>query len=343
MQYNNKIDVIIPVYNTPDHLLFRCLSSIASQEIIQDLEITIVDDASSVKNNYQKIINNFTSIVKINLLRYEENGGPGVARQYGINHTSNEFITFIDVDDTLNGTFALKALRDGIQSNNNYYQVCIGSFDEVYKDPQSQETFLIPHTNDTIWMFGKLYRRCFIQKYNIHFHPTSRANEDNGFNTQIKLYSNNCQLINFIPAHVYYWHDNPNSITRNNDNQYTFGSQKWHSFYGYVENMIFAIQEAQKVTPNNQTIIKSLALEHIIRLYEYYLECYNYAPQNISQNFEYCKWYYNEIFKNYENEYTELEFKQMYSAIMKAFYTGGNLDNIIPFITFYEFLNQLKR
>jgi hypothetical protein len=80
------------------------------------------------------------------------------------------------------------------------------------------------HEYDQIWMFGKMYRRSFIDKYNIRFHPTSRANEDNGFNTIIRLCSNENEQINFIPDHVYYWHENLKSITRNNDCQYTYGS-----------------------------------------------------------------------------------------------------------------------
>ena len=54
MMENRKIDVIIPAYNVPDNILFRCLSSIACQDIIEDLEITIVDDAST-KQNYKNI------------------------------------------------------------------------------------------------------------------------------------------------------------------------------------------------------------------------------------------------------------------------------------------------
>ena len=42
---------------------------------------------------------------------------------------------------------------------------------------------LMAHEQDMVWMFGKMYRRSFIDKYKIRFHETSRANEDNGFNT----------------------------------------------------------------------------------------------------------------------------------------------------------------
>ena len=119
-KYNNLIDVIIPAYNVPDNILFRCLASIACQDIVSDLEVTIVDDAST-EQNYAEVAKHFEDILKINILRYDTNGGPGVARQYGIDHTSNGYMTFIDADDTFNGAFALKALRNSIEMNNGMY------------------------------------------------------------------------------------------------------------------------------------------------------------------------------------------------------------------------------
>jgi glycosyltransferase involved in cell wall biosynthesis len=190
-KYNKKIDVIIPAYNVPDHILFRCLASIACQDIASELEVTIVDDAST-NQNYVEVIKNFNSFLKINLLRYEVNGGPGVARQYGIDHTSNGYLTFIDADDTFNGSLALKALRNGIELNNGLYQMCVGVFEEIHESniPNNEGPILMPHEQDMVWMFGKLYRRSFIDKYNIHFHESSRANEDNGFNTLCRLCMN---------------------------------------------------------------------------------------------------------------------------------------------------------
>ena len=38
---NRKIDIIIPAYNVPDNILFRCLSSIACQDIISELEVQV--------------------------------------------------------------------------------------------------------------------------------------------------------------------------------------------------------------------------------------------------------------------------------------------------------------
>lgn len=340
-KYNRLIDVIIPAYNVPDHILFRCLASIACQDIVSDVIVTIVDDAST-EQNYDKVVKSFESIMKVNILRYETNGGPGVARQYGIDHTSNGYFTCVDADDTLNGAFALKALRNGIEINNGLYHTCVGVFDEVHEEGLDEGgPILMDHQQDMIWMFGKLYRRSFIDKYNIRFHNSSRANEDNGFNTLIRLCSSEQEQINFIPAHVYYWHESPNSITRANNCQYSYGSSIRDSFYGYVENMIYAIKEAKKRKPYNG-FITMWSVQCMLNVYKYYIECYARAKEHAEINFKWCKKYYDEIYKDIEKDISDEILAEQYNEIMKNAYIGNKLMGIIPCIGIYEFLNKLK-
>lgn len=341
-KYNRIIDVIIPAYNVPDHILFRCLASIACQDIVEELEVTIVDDASTVEN-YHKVAEYFSSIMKINVLRYETNGGPGVARQYGIDHTKNGYMTFIDADDTFNGAFALKALRNGLEMNNGLFHTCVGVFDEVHEEglAPGDGPILMAHEQDLVWMFGKLYRRSFIDQYNIHFHESSRANEDNGFNTMIRLCSSEQEQINFIAAHVYYWHENPNSITRANDCQYSYGGSDRDSFYGYVENMIFAIKEAKKRKPYNG-FITMWAVTCMLNLYEYYIECYARANEHAANNFKWCKRFYDEVYASIEEDIPAEMFAQHYNEVMRNAYTGDKLNGIIPCMSVYEFIEKLK-
>ena len=340
--YNRNIDVIIPAYNVPDNILFRCLASIACQDIVSDIKVTIVDDASETEN-YKEVAEKFSSVMEVEILRYEENGGPGVARQYGIEHTSNGYMTFIDADDTFNGAFALKALRNGIEMQNGLYHMCVGVFDEVHEEgvPAGQGPLLMQHEQDMVWMFGKLYRRSFIDKYNIHFHESSRANEDNGFNTMIRLCSNEQEQINFIPAHVYYWHENPNSITRANDCQYSYGDSERDSFYGYVENMIFAIKEAKKRNPYNGGITM-WAVNCMLNIYEYYIECVGRAPEHADGNFQWCKRYYDEVYADIADDISEEMLSQHYNEVMRNAYMGDKLNGIIPCISISEFIDKLE-
>lgn len=344
-KYNNKIDVIIPAYNVPYEIIFRCLSSIACQTIANELDVTIVDDASDKEyiDVYKKASESFSSILNINILRYEVNGGPGVARQYGIDHTENGYMTFIDADDTFNGAYALKALRTAIEMEDGRFCMSVGVFDEVHESivPEGQGPMLMPHEQDLIWMFGKLYRRSFIDKFNIRFHESSRANEDNGFNTLIRLCTNDYETINFMPAHVYYWHESPNSITRANDCQYSYGGSIRDSFYGYVENMIYAVKEARKRNPYNG-FITMWAVSCMLHIYEYYIEGYARANEHAENNFKWCKRYYNEVYKDIEENISPEILSEHYNDVMRNAYMGNKLAGIIPHMSIFEFLDAMK-
>jgi glycosyltransferase involved in cell wall biosynthesis len=344
-KYNDKIDVVIPVYNVPEKILFRCLSSIACQTIVDDIDVTIVDDASD--EAYKEIYNNlalrFEHLLNIKVIGYTENGGPGVARQFGMDNVSNGYITFIDADDTFNGAYALQALRNAINMDNGVNVMAVGVFDEVHESqlPPGEGPLLMPHDQDMIWMFGKLYKRSFIDKYKLRFHPTSRANEDNGFNTIIRLISNEQEQIKFIPAHVYFWHESPNSITRANDCQYSYGGSIRDSFYGYVENMIYAVKEAKRRNPYNG-MITMWAVSCMLNIYEYYIEGFARANEHAGNNFKWCKLYYDEVFKDLEKDLPPELLAQHYNEVMRNAYMGNKLEGIIPHMTIFEFLNALR-
>ena len=333
-----KIDIIIPAYNVPDKILFRCLSSIACQDIVDDLVVTIVDDCSPVEN-YVEIAKRFESLLEIQILKLEENGGPGVARQAGIDNTENPYMTFIDADDTFDGAFALSTLRRVMELQPTTV-IAGGLFNEVHEEGREEPLF-VPHEQDMVWMFGKLYKRSFIEKYKIRFHETSRANEDNGFNTICKLCVNDNEQMAFVNIPVYYWHENLNSITRKNDYQYTYGGEPTDSFYGYVENMIYAIKEAKKRNPYNGSIAMQ-AVVCMVYIYQYYIECVARAPKHAESNWKQCKRYYNEIYSRYEEDISEEILSQHYNDIMQNAYLRGSMAGIIPCVGIWEFLDKLK-
>lgn len=336
---NNKIDVIIPAYNVEGTNLFKCLASVACQSIVEDIDVTIVDD-SSEKENYASVASVFKNQLNIQIIKTPKNGGCGVARQWGIDHTSNPYFTFLDTDDTLNGAFALEALRTGIEDPSHFYTVCVGCFDEM-QYIEGHGTIALPHDKDFVWMHGKLYRRSYIEEQNIRFHETSRANEDGGFNTMIKLLADDDHQVKFIKARVYYWQENKQSITRSNDNSYAYGTSKKDSFYGYAENQIYAIKEIYRRQPNNVNLIP-YAIEVMVNLYIYFIDVLAHAPKNAAQNFEWCKWYYQEIYSKIPEVPMEI-LGRIYSTEMQGAYARGTFNNFIIPLTFMDFLELLEK
>jgi len=92
-----KISIIIPVYNA-EKLIVECLSSIQGQTL-PDWECICVDDGSS--DNSVDVINGFAeNDARFRLIR-QENGGPGVARNTGLDAAKGRYYTFVDADDLI--------------------------------------------------------------------------------------------------------------------------------------------------------------------------------------------------------------------------------------------------
>lgn len=327
-----KIDVIVPCYKAHEKLP-RLLGSIISQKIVNDLKVTLVNDGDT--KSYKDIVKQFSPFVEIQEVKLDKNCGSGAARRYGYENTSNPLVTWIDADDTFSGAFALDLLRrELLEQPHNV--ICVGSFLEEHDEAQPKPVY-VPHQNDTVWMFGKLYKREFLDQYNIKMNDT-RANEDNGFNKLCTLLCNDRQQIKFIPDVVYYWHSNPNSITRINDCQYSYDQ----SFVGYTDNMIWAFKEAEKRNPFNGRIMYE-KLATMMNLYEYYIETVERDKRFIEQNWNCCKKYYNEVYKEIENKIPDEAFKNAYNDIMRNCYNGNKLVGIIPCMGIYEFIDKLKK
>jgi len=323
---NKKIDIIIPAYKAQNTIL-RTLSSIACQSILDKLSVTIVNDCDGI--GYKKFVDQFSSDMDIKEITLEKNGGPGVARQYGIDNTKCPYFTCIDADDTFSGAFSLEILLKAVETNPGYHTV-VGSFVE-----QHENLHFLNHQNDLVWMFGKLYTRGFIDKYNIRFNET-RANEDNGFNTIIRLVSSEDEKIMFLPDIVYYWHHKEDSITRVNNAQYSYDQ----SFVGYTDNMIYAIQTAKKKKPFNN-YIDMWAIQVMCQLYIYYYQTVKRDPRFVKQNYKKCVEYYNKIFKHYHETMDKDNFESIFAETLSQ--QSQNMKDFVPDKSVYQFVEELKK
>lgn len=75
------LDLIIPVYKNKAGL-YRSLFSIGT-ETNKEVFVTIVDDCSG--DTYEDVIEIFQKFFPIRVIYLEENQGPGIARQAGLN------------------------------------------------------------------------------------------------------------------------------------------------------------------------------------------------------------------------------------------------------------------
>ena len=92
------LSIIIPHYNLPRELLERCIESIAQLEFATDeLEVIIIDDGSPTPPLWVEETHTGLNIKLITATH----GGPGAARNRGIDEARGTYIEFVDGDDMI--------------------------------------------------------------------------------------------------------------------------------------------------------------------------------------------------------------------------------------------------
>ena len=316
-----NISVIIPAYNCHNTIV-QTLASIAMQENIHEIETIIADDCSDYP--YDEIAEIFSKFMKIKVVRLKKGGGPGTARQVGFDHSVGKYVTFMDGDDSLIGCDALNTLKRVMIERE---QDCVyGQFLE-----QSENGELLTHEIHMVWMFGKLYRRSFLEHYNIRMNM-SHSNEDTGYNCVVKGCSTK---VWYIPKPVYTWRFKPNSITRFNNGMY--GSES--GMCGYLTNMIWQIKELEKRFVNKNYILQE-TIAIMCTLYHFYIENMQRYPLGTDANMEWIRYYYEQCYKPYEHLIDEGTLNQIFAQVAAGQNIAGK--GIIPKITFFDFMKEMK-
>jgi glycosyltransferase involved in cell wall biosynthesis len=101
-----KFSVIIPVYNRPEEVV-ELLDSLTMQLIKSHMEVIVVEDGSTETCEHE--IKHFTSQLDIKYI-YQENTGPGMARNKGAQHAKGEYLLFFDSDCVIPSDYFNKIL-----------------------------------------------------------------------------------------------------------------------------------------------------------------------------------------------------------------------------------------
>ena len=322
------IDVIIPAYNSQDTII-RTLSSIAMQLNRHELKVTIVNDGGK---DYNEIVKTFSPLIDIQEIGYETNRGPGYARQFGLDNTDGEFVTFIDADDTFYEACSLGILSKPIKDTSTKF--VISPFIQIGKEVGQQA----PMNANLVWVFGHIYRRSFLDQHNIRFTPT-RSNEDVGFNTMCNLIAQNDmgpEGGKMLSAATYEWHYNEASITRRGKDEYEFGI----CTPGYIYNLHNAYDVAQREGVPLKTIAPA-ALETAFSCYIYYnVALAKEVPaETLGAIEELSRKFYYAYYKQIQEFISKDEYKNMYT---KAYNSKGNhLQGIIFKQTLDQFIKLM--
>lgn len=112
-----QVTFIIPVFNAANHI-DACMSSFAHQKG-HDFKVVFVDDCST--DNTVELIEKYRGQTPFafEIHRLNNNSGPGVARNVGVSHSDTEYISFVDVDDSLSPNFCQSLLKEAMSNKND--------------------------------------------------------------------------------------------------------------------------------------------------------------------------------------------------------------------------------
>jgi glycosyltransferase involved in cell wall biosynthesis len=86
--------LIIPVYNRPDEV-DELLASLSQSDYIENFEIVIVEDGSSLK--CEDVVHKYEDKLSVSYY-YKENSGPGDSRNYGMKKAKGDYFIIFDSD-----------------------------------------------------------------------------------------------------------------------------------------------------------------------------------------------------------------------------------------------------
>ena len=153
---NDKISIILPVYNVANYLN-KCMDSILNQTY-SNYELIIIDDGST--DNSGKICDEYK--LKDNRIQviHQKNLGLSAARNKGINLSTGKYITFIDSDDFVDNQY-IEILYKTILDNKADISICDKNY---YSKNKRNISKIIKDYKFEIISKEETYKRMFLKK-----------------------------------------------------------------------------------------------------------------------------------------------------------------------------------
>lgn len=212
---NNKISVIVPVYNVLPYIE-KCLNSLVCQTH-KNLEIIVVDDGSN--DGSEKICDEFAKKHKNITVFHKKNGGLSSARNFGLAHVTGDYIGFVDSDDYVEPNIFEKMLKTAINSN---LDICVCSFVREQENMQRHVTLesLEVKNIDYFKLFAKKESMPYVVVWNKLFKanlfnnlqfPEDKIHEDQWV---IHYALKDAKKVGLISDELYHYTDRENGISK---------------------------------------------------------------------------------------------------------------------------------
>ncbi|MPM14750.1 hypothetical protein SDC9_61114 [bioreactor metagenome] len=216
---NLKISVIIPAYNA-EKTLRRCLDSVFASDFHESMEVILVNDGS--KDGTLQVAEEYNKYPNFVLID-QPNGGVALARWTGISASRGEYLGFVDADDYIAPDMISKMYGRAMETGAEIvicgvYKVRGG---EAYPlltyeglgVEESQEAIvrtIIRNRNGSLC--NKVILRDLIQYEDCN----ATKNLEYGEDLLLLFFAlRKAKKVAFVVQNLYYYVDNPNSVTRN--------------------------------------------------------------------------------------------------------------------------------
>ena len=214
---NPKYSIVTPMYNSFS-LMNRYFVSLANQTF-KDFEVIIVDDCST-DDSFEKLCEYVERCpLTVKVLRTEKNGGPGIARNMGMDAAKGEWLTFIDNDDWVDIHLLEKIER--VQENSEANSIIYDYYTTNGKDNKVARSMYygtsgeISFSNCMIYVrnhtVGKFYKLSKCRDKGIKFPPLKRC-EDVAFVIRAIIA---CESAYYLAEPLYYYYQRPMSLSNN--------------------------------------------------------------------------------------------------------------------------------
>lgn len=228
-----KVSVVVPCYNASVYLE-KCMEHLTNQTIgVENIEIILVDDASTDDGMTWKLITEFEkefpdTVIAIHL---EQNLRQGGARNVGISYAGGEYLMFCDADDRLAFEAMEHLYHRAVEYDADVVQFRHKDFktDEGYENvsvregnesclievntEEERKAFLMNEKYTSVnncWR--KFYRTRMIQEHHIRF-AEQLIFEEACFTMPVLLYEKRHY---FLDEELYFYYISPGSTMRSN-------------------------------------------------------------------------------------------------------------------------------
>lgn len=252
------VSVIVPVYKVEKYIK-RCVESLLKQTI-SDVEIILVDDGSP--DNSGIICDEMEATEKRIKVLHKSNGGLSSARNAGLKVATGEYVGFVDSDDDVeldmyekmytiakqeNVDFVMTDYMRILESGKVYLktlEIASGRYDKEKIRKEIYPQLIMGENLDygpllSVWHC--LYRKEFLDKYQLRFDEDVRWSEDNIFSAFVGYYADSFYYMK--GQGLYHYYQNPGTITttyrRGAWQVYSTMNEHLHQFFDQVEDYDF--------------------------------------------------------------------------------------------------------